>query len=251
MSKVVSFHSFARGAGRSTLVANLAYVLAAAGRRVGAVDVDFYAPSLHTLFGLREGEITTTLNDYLSGKCTLEQTAYDVGPALGLQPPGRLLVMPSSTSVAEIMNLLKYPYDLDALNGLLGQLDETFNLDYLLLDTTAGLTQESMLEMAISDVVVVLLRPDPPDFQGTAVSVEVARKLQVPDLVLVLNFSVSGLDTSQAAQELTDCFDCPVGAVLPDSEELLSLASTRLIAAAQPDSEYSLRLRQLAAQLLE
>ena len=40
------------------------------------------------------------------------------------------------------------------------------------------MNEETLLSIAISDVFVLVLRPDHQDFQGTAVTVEVARKLR-------------------------------------------------------------------------
>jgi MinD-like ATPase involved in chromosome partitioning or flagellar assembly len=57
-------------------------------------------------------------------------------------------------------------------------------LDTLLIDTHPGLNEETLLSIAISDILVIILRPDQQDFQGTGVTVEVARKLDVPRLMM-------------------------------------------------------------------
>jgi MinD-like ATPase involved in chromosome partitioning or flagellar assembly len=44
------------------------------------------------------------------------------------------------------------------------------------------LNEEPLLSIAISDALVIILRPDQQEFQGTAVAVDVARKLQVPEM---------------------------------------------------------------------
>jgi septum site-determining protein MinD len=41
------------------------------------------------------------------------------------------------------------------------------------------LNEETLLSILISDTLVLILRPDQQDFQGTAVTVEVARKLKI------------------------------------------------------------------------
>ena len=83
--------------------------------------------------------------------------------------------------------MLREGYDVGLLNDGFRDLIDELSLDYLLIDTHPGLNEETLLSIAISDVLVVLLRPDRQDFQGTAVTVEVARKLDVRSLVMVLN----------------------------------------------------------------
>ena len=56
----------------------------------------------------------------------------------------------------------------------------------LMIDTHPGLNEETLLSIAISDALVIILRPDQQDYQGTSVTVEVARKLDVPRLVLIV-----------------------------------------------------------------
>jgi septum site-determining protein MinD len=63
-----------------------------------------------------------------------------------------------------------------------------------LLRAQPGLNEETLLAIAISDVLIILLRPDHQDYQGTGVAVEVARKLDVPRLLLVVNKIPPSLD---------------------------------------------------------
>ena len=100
---------------------------------------------------------------------------------------GRVWLVPSSVQAGEIAKVLREGYDVGLMNDGLRDLADHLSLDYLLIDTHPGLNEETLLSIAISDVLVVLLRPDRQDFQGTAVTVEVARKLEVQELVLVLN----------------------------------------------------------------
>ena len=62
--KCFTLHSYKGGTGKTTLGANLAAILAKKGCDVAILDLDFQAPSLHTLFGLSAG--TRYLNDYLT-----------------------------------------------------------------------------------------------------------------------------------------------------------------------------------------
>ena len=56
-----------------------------------------------------------------------------------------------------------------------------------MVDTHPGLNEETLLSISISDLLAVILRPDQQDYQGTGVTVEVARRLSVPQMMLVVN----------------------------------------------------------------
>jgi len=60
--RVITFYSYKGGTGRSMALANMAWVLAAAGKRVLAIDWDLEAPGLHRYFHpfLSDPELTST-----------------------------------------------------------------------------------------------------------------------------------------------------------------------------------------------
>ena len=85
MGKIVSVHSFRGGTGKSNITANLAVSIAGRGKRVGIVDTDIQSPGIHVLFDIDIDKISHTLNDYLWGKCSIEEAAVDVGASLRLE----------------------------------------------------------------------------------------------------------------------------------------------------------------------
>src|SRR6476659_5326617 len=107
MARIIAIHSFRGGTGKSNTTANLAVLLAAAGRRVGVIDTDIQSPGIHVLFGLGQADIHHTLNDYLWGKCTIEQAATDVSARLGIEKPGQVFLIPSSIKAGEIARILR------------------------------------------------------------------------------------------------------------------------------------------------
>jgi MinD-like ATPase involved in chromosome partitioning or flagellar assembly len=108
MSKIISIHSFRGGTGKSNTTANVASLLAMEGRRVGVIDTDIQSPGIHVLFGLDEGDMKHSLNDYLWGKCDIEQTAHDMTPGPDADIKGRVFLIPSSIKVGEIAHVLRF-----------------------------------------------------------------------------------------------------------------------------------------------
>lgn len=253
MSKIISIHSFRGGTGKSNTTANVTALLAARGLRVGVVDTDIQSPGIHVLFGLNEDTIVRSLNDYLWGKCEIKDAAIDVTATLRAISPtitGEVFLIPSSIKAGEIAKILREGYDVGLLNDGFQQLVEDLDLDVLMIDTHPGLNEETLLSIAISDALTIIMRPDSQDYQGTSVTVEVARKLEVPNLVLVVNKVPQVFDFAKVQQEVEQTYGCEVGAILPHSDEMMALASSGIFVLHYPDHPMTLKLERLAARLL-
>jgi MinD-like ATPase involved in chromosome partitioning or flagellar assembly len=251
MSKIVSVHSFRGGTGKSNTSANLAALLAARGSRVGVIDTDIQSPGIHVLFGLSEDSMVHSLNDYLWGKCEIQQTAHDITANLGIGGAGRVFLVPSSLKAGEIARVLRQGYDVGLLNDGFRNLIEELNLGVLMIDTHPGLNEETLLSIAISDVLIIIMRPDQQDYLGTGVTVEVARKLNVPRMMLVVNKVPAVFAVSDVKARVEQAYGAPVAAVLPHCDELMALASAGIFALRYPDHPVTAALQQVAAGLLD
>ena len=253
MSRVISVHSFRGGTGKSNTTANLAALMAMRGQRVGVVDTDIASPGIHVLFGMDDTGTGRSLNDYLWGRCGIEETAHDVtaslGPDVAAGAAGKVLLIPSSIRAGEIARILREGYDVGFLNDGFRDLIAAFHLDALLLDTHPGLNEETLLSMAISDALIIVLRPDQQDYQGTAVTVEVARKLGVPRLMLIINKVPAAFDPEEVRTRVERAYGCPVAAVLPHSDEMMVLASGGVFVARYPHHPLSASYRQVLDHL--
>jgi MinD-like ATPase involved in chromosome partitioning or flagellar assembly len=246
MPQIVAMHSFRGGTGKSNITANLATLLASAGRRVGVIDTDIQSPGIHILFGLDEASMRHALNDYLWGTCDIAQTAHDVTPPLGGARSGYVFLIPSSLKAGEIARVLREGYDVSRLNDGFQDLIKTLALDVLLIDTHPGLNEETLLSIAVSDALVIILRPDQQDYQGTGVTVEVARKLDVPRLMLIVNKVPAVFDVADVKTQVEHAYHCEVAAVLPHAEEMMVLASAGLFILRYPEHPISVALTRVA-----
>lgn len=252
MSRIVAIHSFRGGTGKSNITANLATMAAQQGHRVGIIDTDIQSPGIHVLFGLDEEKMDRALNDFLWGRCAVEDTAYDVGAVLKMGRggvavmSGGIHLIPSSLRAGEIARVLRQGYDVGLLNEGFQRLVDRLQLDYLFIDTHPGLNEETLLSIAISDVLVVILRPDQQDYQGTGVTVDVARRLKVPRMMLVVNKVLTSFDFDEVKRTVEDTYGCRVVGVLPLSEDLVRLASAGVFCLHYPDHPLTERMREIA-----
>ncbi len=250
MSKIVSVHSFRGGTGKSNITANIAALLATDGRRVGVVDTDIQSPGIHVLFELDESLVVHSLNDYLWGRCEIQDTAHDVTARLGENVKGAVYLIPSSLNAGEIARVLREGYDVNVLHDGFRDLLRELALDVLMIDTHPGLNEETLLSIVVSDVLAIILRPDQQDYQGTGVTVEVARKLQVPNMMLIVNKVPQAFDPQMVKARVEQTYNCPVAGVVPHSEEMMILASAGLFVLHYPDHPITSTLRQIADHMV-
>lgn len=257
MSQIISIHSFRGGTGKSNVTANLAAQVALAGKRVAIVDTDIQSPGIHVLFGLDEKTMQKTLNDYLHGQCAITEAALLVGREANAQPGVRQLaekflwLVPSSIKTGEISRVLRDGYDVNVLNKGLKTLRKELQLDYLFIDTHPGLNEETLLSIGISDGMVIILRPDQQDFQGTAVTLDVARSLDVPNILLLVNKALSKYDFNQVKAHTEETFQATVAGVLPLSEDMVEMGSADIFSLRFPEHPWSRELVRAAKTIVD
>lgn len=252
MGQIVSIHSFRGGTGKSNVTANLACLTALKGKRVAIVDTDVQSPGIHVLFGFDEDRVERCLNDYLWDRCPIQDAAYDVsGVLLPAGPPAdaAIYLVPSSLRSGEIARVLRESYDVGRLNDGFRELQESLRLDYLFIDTHPGVNEETLLSIAISDTLLIVLRTDHQDYQGTAVTVDLARRLETPRIRLLINKVLPPFDAAAVAAQIGSTYDVPVAGVLPLSSDLVRLASNGVFSLHHPTHPVTEVLRQVAAQV--
>ncbi|HSX78619.1 MAG TPA: MinD/ParA family protein [Candidatus Saccharimonadia bacterium] len=144
--KVLSFTSGKGGVGKTHIVVNLAYALQSLGARVMLLDADLGLANVDVLLGLAP---RFTIQDVLEGHKTLEDVLV-TGPA-------GMLILPAGSGVPELADLNE-AQRLQLLTAL-----ETLEqeIDFLLIDTGAGISANVMyFNMAAQDIVVVVT-PEP------------------------------------------------------------------------------------------
>jgi septum site-determining protein MinD len=255
MAKIISIHSFRGGTGKSNITASLAILMASEGRRVGVIDTDIQSPGIHVIFGFKVQDIKRTLNEYLWGLCTIEDAAHDVTTHLlreGMDGgQGQVLLIPSSMKTGEIARVLREGTNVDKLREGIRHLVKALNLDVLLIDTHPGLNEETLLSIATSDALVVIMRPDQQDYQGTQITIEVARKLRVPRMMILVNKTPRIFELSEVANEVNQTYGCEVVGVLPYAEEMMNLGSAAAFVLRYPDHPITVKLKEIAATLMK
>ncbi|MBN3958729.1 MinD/ParA family protein [Nostoc sp. NMS8] len=259
MAKIISIHSFRGGTGKSNVTANLATAIARAGYRVGIVDTDIQSPGIHVPFGLDDTKVKYTLNDYLWGRCAIDAATYDVSSVFTTRQKtnwfgnnrSKIYLIPSSIKTGEISRILREGYDARLLNDGFRHLVQRLQLDYLFIDTHPGINEETLLSAIISDVLLVILRPDKQDYQGTAVTIDVARKLEVPKMLLIVNKALPSLNFEALKHQIQGTYNVPVAGILPVCEEMFHLGSSDIFCLRYPEHPWTKTVSAIAKHISE
>jgi flagellar biosynthesis protein FlhG len=144
--RTIAFTSGKGGVGKSSLVLNTGLALARRGQRVAVLDGDLGLASLNVLLGLSP---RFDLRHVVTGERRLAQVI--------LRGPYGLCIIPAGSGVVELANL-----DEVARRRILDQLDEVArSVDYLLIDTGAGINDTVLSLVLAADEAVVVTRPEP------------------------------------------------------------------------------------------
>lgn len=143
---VIAVTSGKGGIGKTNVVVNLAVALARLGHRVGILDADFGLGNVDVMLGLTPD---AHIGHLLTGEKTINEIILQ-GP-LGVQ------IIPASSGLQSLTALT--PVQVDRLNAALDTLRR--DLDFLLIDTAAGISDNvmAMLHLAARVMVVTSLEP--------------------------------------------------------------------------------------------
>ena len=171
-AKVITFHSYKGGTGKSFLSLNTAaYLAKVENKKVILLDYDFRAPTLVHKFKPNMNKIRF-LNEFLEGKYGIEDMIFDQTDFISNDLSGKFQLSvayasPKSRDMQE-MQMKTRQWQQKALTILMGGLLKIKNdYDIVIIDSSPGITYDSLNAMSSSDAVILVATPDMVDIQGT------------------------------------------------------------------------------------
>jgi chromosome partitioning protein len=176
--KTIAFHSYKGGTGKTTIAANLSTLLVSKGFNVLLVDMDVYAPSLHVYFNFKPEK---WMNNYLLDDLEFTDVIYDFThivndfytPTISRNKEGLFSIVFSNPKKEEITSLDFQNRDssksqmLKKMLYLREKTNPDVIYDYIILDTSPGIRPWSINSLAIADIIILSLKMDHIDIEGT------------------------------------------------------------------------------------
>jgi cellulose biosynthesis protein BcsQ len=179
VAKVIAFHSYKGGTGKTTLAVNLSANLASKGYNVLLVDMDVYAPSLYVYFDIQPKK---WINDYLNDKITFCDSIHDISYVMkelnsNMQIEDKsgsfhaVFSNPSKKEITDLDSVMRKDSSKSHMLKKMLFLKETgitlTDYDHIILDTSPGIRYWSINSLAISDIIFLSLKMDNIDVEGT------------------------------------------------------------------------------------
>ncbi len=228
MGKIIGVLSLKGGVGKTSVVCALGEALASRGKRVLLIDANFSAPNLGLHLDI-DHEIS--IQDVLRNESNVHDSIYGLGD---------FDIIPASVFYNYQINPMK-------LKDKIKYLKKKY--DFIILDSSPSLNEETLAVMLASDELFVVSTPDIPTLGMTIKAVNHAKKRDVSIRGLILN-KVYNKNFELSLKDIEETSEVPVFAVIPhDVSALKSVSQGKPLTRLKPSSNASKEYKRLAASL--
>ena len=158
--KTITITSGKGGVGKSSIVSNMAYVLGGMSESTYILDADLSLGNIDIMFGMMP---QFNIKDLIQGKKRIGEIV--------VEGPCGIRIIPATSGVAEFSNL-----SLEERNILLTSFLELPEYDFLLVDTSAGISSNVVYFNAISEDIFIVVTPDPASITDSYAVIKVLHK---------------------------------------------------------------------------
>jgi septum site-determining protein MinD len=230
MGKSIGVISLKGGVGKTSAVSALGDAISDFGKKVLLIDANFSAPNL----GLHLNIINPakTLHHVLARKANLEDAIHSMP---------KFDVIPASMFERMNINVMK-------LRDYVQRLKRKY--DYILIDSSPALNDETLSAMFASDELLVMTTPDYSTLGTTVKAIKIAKQRGTPISGLILN-KVHNKGFEIPHQDIEETSGVPIMAVIPhDVNVMKAQANFTPSTSFKSRSEGSHEYRKLAATLV-
>ena len=230
------------GVGKSTISANLANVLSQNGYKVGLFDADIGLANLDVILNVKMGK---NLLHVLKGECSLKDILIPINKNLILIPGE------SGDEILKFNNQFLFERFLDEAS----ELDE---LDFLIIDTGAGIGGSTQLFLEAADEVVVVTVPDPAAITDAYAVIKIVSRFKNNGLLL-LNMVKNEAEATRIYENVKRVANANIGPnlnleligyVASDKSVARSIKQRTLFTDDEAYGSASVQIKQIASNLL-
>jgi septum site-determining protein MinD len=230
MGVSIGIISLKGGVGKTTAVVSLGSAIASFGKKVLLVDGNISSPNLGLHLEIVEPEFS--LQDILENKANPSQAIHKLT---------NFDVLPASIFRDYKANLFSMKEKLKYLKK---------NYDYIIIDSSPSLGDETLGAMIASDEILVVTTPDHPTLSTTLKALKLAKQRGTPISGIILN-KVHNRNFEISPEHVEITLEIPIMAIIPhDINFLKALAKFKPSVEFKPRSEASEEYKKLAATLI-
>lgn len=243
-TRVIAVTSGKGGVGKTNVVANLAVSLSRVGKRVLILDADLSLGNLDVLLGLVPRH---TIEDVLVGTQTLAE--------IMLKGPAGIHVLPASSGVPRLTSLT------EAQQLMIQEqlADLAAEMDVLLIDTGAGISQNVTFFASSADETMVIISPEPTSLTDAYALIKVlARQYRERRFKVLVNQAKSPREASEVFGKLDVAVDrflhvaVELVGVIPDDDYVhMAVMQQKAVSDMFPEAPAAQAFKRLAQQVAQ
>ena len=189
-SMIISVASAKGGVGKTTVIANLGLTLTKVGINTLLLDTDLASGNLALHMGLKKPH--PSLHELLSGDA---QPTEDVIRTAIFKGPAGVFLLPSGSSLRGFLGC-----KLEFLPGVISEVSKYY--DAVLVDTSPGISKNSIAPLEVSDRVILVTTPDPVAVSTTSSTRDIASLMGKEVLGVIVNRQKKGGFFSRATKQM-------------------------------------------------
>ncbi|MDD5722905.1 MAG: MinD/ParA family protein [Syntrophales bacterium] len=230
--RVISITSGKGGVGKTNIAANMSYILSKMGKKVLLVDADAGLANVDVVLGITS---EYNLHHVLNGEKRL--------PDVIVEGPGGFKILPAASGIQSMAELSK-GQKLTLLEEL-NDLDE--DLDFVLIDTAAGIAGNVMYFNMAAKEIIVVVTPDPTSLTDAYALIKVMYQNYAVKRFMILANMVEGsqeaekiyIRLSNAADHFLNISVDYLGHICSDRKVRAAVRKQSLLVEMYPDSKAS------------
>jgi flagellar biosynthesis protein FlhG len=242
--RIIAVSSGKGGVGKTNLVVNLALALGKAGQKVMVMDADLGLANVDILMGLVP---PYTLADVLQGRKSLGEIIVTGAHGVRIVPGCSGIFEMADTSGRQREKLLS------ELSSLAQE------MDYILIDTGAGISRAVLGFIAAADELVVVITPEPTSITDSYGLIKIVSRFKLHDRVhLVVNMAADQREARDSVRKLERVVSQyleiglnRLGCIGYDSAVKRSVQEMIPFVTGYPSSQASRDVLQIAANMME
>jgi flagellar biosynthesis protein FlhG len=192
--RIITVTSGKGGVGKSSIVSNLAYMLSSMNERTFILDADLSLGNIDIMFGMIP---KYNMKDLIEGGRHIEEIV--------MEGPCGIKIIPATSGVYEFSNL-----STEEKKILFSSLQTLPEYDFLIVDTSAGISSNVISFNAMSEDIFVVVTPDPSSITDSYAVIKVLeKKTGRKDFNIVVNMvkdEEEALDIFQKLINVSDRF---------------------------------------------